>query len=182
MTFMQKLAKENPEFYSDLVVKDWLPWLLKPFIAEPNINSDFAKVILNRDRERGSIASEFTAQSQEVRNALELLHTKYRSLPDDVNKILSWWEISDRLQWLFIYSDKWLEETMKVLEQYMSADGMKVGKDLLRWNNTISQVLSWWIPENIVVDNVQLTRQGKNIDIEVAAMLKKFNEQIDKGC
>jgi hypothetical protein len=22
MTFMQKLAKENPEFYSDLVVKD----------------------------------------------------------------------------------------------------------------------------------------------------------------
>jgi hypothetical protein len=38
------------------------------------------------------------------------------------------------------------------------------------------------VPENIAIDNVLLTRQGKNIDIEVDAMVKKFNEQIDKGC
>ena len=111
-----------------------------------------------------------------------MLHTKYRTLPDDVSKVLSGWEISDRLKWLFTYSDDWLENIVKTIEQHISVDAMKIWKDLPRWNKSISQVLSDWVPENIAIDNVLLTRQGKNIDIEVDAMVKKFNEQIDKGC
>ncbi len=182
ITFMQKLAKQNPEAYSWLVVKDWLPALLKEYSATPDIKTHFAKVITNKKKWWSSIAWEFSSLSPELQNSLEVLHTKYRTLPDDVSKVLSGWEISDRLKWLFTYSDDWLENIVKTIEQHISVDAMKIWKDLPRWNKSISQVLSDWVPENIAIDNVLLTRQGKNIDIEVDAMVKKFNEQIDKGC